>query len=332
MQLTVKNTNVVAATQTAANLETAAAHAANAHTQNTNRAYQNDLKLVSAYFPNFVNETYQVTTPLTATDVAAFLGHLISNGYTDNTGTPQQYKPATLNRINATISTIHKVSNLDSPINKAVRAIVTGYGKTLNEGEPYEQQQAKAIEDTNIIKAINRDTFDTTTNRGLRDKAIMLLSFAGCARRNEVAQLKVSNLIFDGEGVHVTVLNTKTGTKKKYIKLTTNVETCTVTAVKNWIAAAKLTKDSYLFPSIIKGDKIDTTTHIAGETINRIVKSTFGSEYSGHGFRVGFVVTAKKKKASNEAIRIAGGWEGDAMVRHYGKQVTAKQNSFDIFG
>jgi|JI10StandDraft_1071094.scaffolds.fasta_scaffold99200_3 site-specific recombinase XerD len=331
MQLTVKNTNVVAATQTAANLQTAAAHAANAHTQNTNRSYKNDLKLVSAYFPNFVNETFQVVTPLTATDVAAFIGHLITTGHTKH-GIQQVYKPSTLQHLLNVISSTHKVSNLDSPINKAVRAIVTGYGKTLNEGEPYEQKQAKAIEDTHIVKAINRDTFDTTTNRGLRDKAIVLLSFAGCARRNEVAQLKVSNLIFDGEGVHVTVLNTKTGTKKKYIKLTTNVETCTVTAVKNWIAAAKLTKDSYLFPSIIKGDKIDTTTHIAGETINRIVKSTFGSEYSGHGFRVGFVVTAKKKKASNEAIRIAGGWEGDAMVRHYGKSVTAKQNSFDIFG
>ena len=113
-------------TTTAANLQTAQAHAANAHAQNTNRAYQNDLKLVASYFSNFLNSTYQIVTPLTATDVAGFLGYLISTGYTDKKGATQQYKPATLNRINATISSIHKAANLDSPITKAVRAIIVG--------------------------------------------------------------------------------------------------------------------------------------------------------------------------------------------------------------
>ena len=332
MQLVTTNSNKVGTTQTQNNLQTAAAHAANAHTQNTNRAYKNDLKLVCAYFPNFVNETYQVTTPLTPTDVAALLGSLIEKGYTDTSGNKQTYKPATLNRVLTTISSTHKVANFDSPITKAVTAIVRGYGKTLVNNKPYKQKQAKPLEDTNIVKAINRDTFDTTTNRGLRDKAIVLLTFAGCARRNEIAQLKVSNLVFDGEGVHVTILDAKTGDYDKYIRLTTNTDTCTVTAVKNWIAAAKLTKDSYLFPSIIKGDKIDTTTHIAGETINRIIKSTFGSEYSGHSFRVGFIVTAKKKNVSNDAIKNQSGLKTDAMVNRYAKSVTAKQNSFDIFG
>ena len=331
MQLVTTNSNKVGTTQTQNNLQTAAAHAANAHAANTNRAYQNDLKLVSAYFPNFLNSTYQVITPLTATDVAAFLGHLISNGYTDNTGTPQQYKPATLNRINATISTIHKVSNLDSPINKTVRAIVTGYGKTLNEGEPYEQKQAKALTNTTITKAINKDVFDLTTKRGLRDKAIILVGFAACLRRNEIAQLKVSNLAFDGEGVTITVLDAKTGNYTKYVPLATDTDTCTVTALKQWITAAKLKGSDYLFPSIIKGDKIDTTTHIAGETVRRILVATFGSDYSGHSLRVGFAVTAKTKGASVNDIQLAGGWKSATMVNHYTEQVTAKQNAIKIF-
>ena len=331
MQIVKHTSNQIAATQTAANLEIAAAHAANAHAKNTNRSYKNDLKLVSAFFPNFVNETFQVVTPLTATDVENFIGHLIRTGYTKN-GIQQVYKPSSLEHILNTISSTHKAASLDSPINKSVRAIVTGYGKTLTDNKPYKQKQAKALEDTHIVKAINRDTFDTTTNRGLRDKAIVLLTFAGCARRNEVANLKVSDLNFDSDGVHVTVLNAKTGDYDKYIPLTTNTDTCTVTALKQWIAGAKLTKDSYLFPSVIKGDKIDTTTHIAGETINRIIKSTFGDEYSGHSFRVGFIVTAKKKGVSNDAIKNQSGLKTDAMVNRYARQVTAKQNSVDIFG
>ena len=331
MQLVTTNSNKVGTTQTQNNLQTAAAHAANAHAQNTNRAYQNDLKLVSAYFPNFVNETYQVTTPLTATDVAALLGHLISNGYTDNKGNKQTYKPATLNRIVATISTIHKQTNIDTPITKAVRAIISGYGKTLTNGKSYQPKQAKALKSTTITKAINKDAFNTNTNRGLRDKAIILVGFAACLRRNEIGQLKVSNLAFDGEGVTITVLDAKTGNYTKYVPLATDTDTCTVTALKQWITAAKLTKDSYLFPSIIKGDKIDTTNHIAGETVRRILQAAFGSDYSGHSLRVGFAVTAKTKGASVNDIQLAGGWKSATMVNHYTEQVTAKQNAIKIF-
>ena len=140
MQIVKHTSNQIAATQTAANLEIAAAHAANAHAKNTNRSYKNDLKLVSAFFPNFVNETFQVVTPLTATDVENFIGHLIRTGYTKN-GIQQVYKPSSLEHILNTISSTHKAASLDSPINKTVRAIVTGYGKTLTDNKPYKQKQ-----------------------------------------------------------------------------------------------------------------------------------------------------------------------------------------------
>ena len=341
MQLVTINSNQIAATKTAANLETAAAHAANletaaahaakAHAKNTNRSYQNDLKLVSSYFPNFVNSTYQVITPLTSTDVAAFLGHLISNGYTDKKGLTQQYKPATLNRINATISSVHKAANLDSPITKAVRAIIVGYGKTLTGGKAYQQKQAKALTNTTITKAINKDAFDLTTKRGLRDKAIILLGFAACLRRNEIASLKVSDLGFDKEGVNVVVVGGKTGNYKKYVPLATDTDTCTVTALKQWITAANLTKTDFLFCSIIKGDTITANQKIAGETVRRILQATFGNEYTGHSLRVGFAVTAKTKGASVNDIQLAGGWKTHIMVNHYTEQVTAKQNAIKIF-
>ncbi len=339
MQLVTINSNQIAATKTAANLETAAAHAAKAHAKNTNRSYQNDLKLVSSYFPNFVNSTYQVITPLTSTDVAAFLGHLISNGYTDKKGLTQQYKPATLNRINATISSIHKAANLDSPITKAVRAIIVGYGKTLTGGKAYQQKQAKALTNTTITKAINKDAFDLTTKRGLRDKAIILVGFAACLRRNEIASLKVSDLSFDKEGVNIVVVGGKTGTYKKYVPLATDTDTCTVTALKQWITAANLTKTDFLFCSIIKGDTItpsqkiagETVRKIAGETVRRILQTTFGNEYTGHSLRVGFAVTAKTKGASVNDIQLAGGWRNATMVNRYTEQVTAKQNAIKIF-
>lgn len=331
MQIITTNSQTVANTQTATNLQTAAAHAANAHAQNTNRAYQNDLKLVSAYFPNFLNSTYQVTTPLTPTDVAAFLGHLISNGYTDNKGNKQTYKPATLNRIVATISTIHKQTNIDTPITKTVRAIVVGYGKTLTDNKPYKQKQAKGLKGATIVKAINKDTFDTTTNRGTRDKAILLVGFTAALRRNEIASLKVSNLIFDTDGVLINLDNTKTGDRKNYVPLSSDIETCTATALKKWIAAAKLKGSDYLFPTIIKGDKIDTTQHIAGETVRRILVATFGTEYSGHSLRVGAAQTAHEAGHSIDACRRLLGHSTDRQTVTYLTETTAKKVAVKMF-
>jgi site-specific recombinase XerD len=330
MQLVTTNSNKVGTTQTQNNLQTAAAHAAKAHADNTNRSYKNDLKLVSAYFPNFLNSTYQVITPLTATDVAAFIGHLINVGYTKN-GIQQVYKPSSLGHLLNTISSTHKVANLDSPITKAVRAIIVGYGKTLTGGKAYQQKQAKALTNTTITKAINKDAFDLTTKRGLRDKAIILVGFAACLRRNEIASLKVSDLSFDKEGVNIVVVGGKTGTYKKYVPLATDTDTCTVTALKQWITAANLTKTDFLFCSIIKGDTITPSQKIAGETVRRILQTTFGNEYTGHSLRVGFAVTAKTKGASVNDIQLAGGWKNATMVNHYTEQVTAKQNAIKIF-
>jgi len=330
MQLVTTNSNKVGTTQTQNNLQTAAAHAAKAHADNTNRSYKNDLKLVSAYFPNFLNSTYQVITPLTATDVAAFIGHLINVGYTKN-GIQQVYKPSSLGHLLNTISSTHKVANLDSPINKAVRAIVVGYGKTLTDNKPYKQKQAKGLKGATIVKAINKDTFDTNTNRGTRDKAILLVGFTAALRRNEIASLKVSNLNFDTDGVLISLDNTKTGDRKNYVPLSSDIETCTVTALKKWIAAAKLKGSDYLFPTIIKGDKIDTTQHIAGETVRRILVATFGTDYSGHSLRVGAAQTAHEAGYSIDACRRLLGHSTDRQTVTYLTETTAKKVAVKMF-
>jgi integrase len=259
------------------------------------------------------------------------LGYLIATGYTDKKGLTQQYKPATLNRINATISSIHKAANLDSPITKAVRAIVVGYGKTLTDNKPYKQKQAKGLKGVTIVKAINKDTFDTTTNRGTRDKAILLVGFTAALRRNEIASLKVSNLNFDTDGVLISLDNTKTGDRKNYVPLSSDIETCTVTALKKWIAAANLTKTDFLFCSIIKGDTITPSQKIAGETVRRILVATFGTDYSGHSLRVGAAQTAHEAGYSIDACRRLLGHSTDRQTVTYLTETTAKKVAVKMF-
>lgn len=322
------------------NLLTAATHAANAHSKSTNRAYKNDLQLLQSYATQngitVMDNNLNIVAQITPAFICGFLGNLISAGYNKKNGTPEQYKPATLNRLLATIGAASKAAGFETPVNKAARLVVSGYAKTLSNNTPYKQKQAEALKSNEITKAIHLNTFEknTTPIRAIRDKAIVLIGFAACLRRNEIAQLKFADLIFDTDGVTIKVNNAKTGDYTKYVYSAHDTEVCPVFAVKKWIAKAGITKTDYLFTTITKGDKIDKAQHIAGQTVQRILQKYFngdGKTYTGHSLRVGFAVSAKIKGSSINDIQIAGAWKSAGMVNRYTEPVTAKQQAIKLF-
>ena len=323
------------------NLLTAATHAANAHSKSTNRAYKNDLQLLQSYATQngiaVMDNNLNIVAQITPAFVCGFLGNLITNGYTKTNGTPEQYKPATLNRLLATIGAASKSAGFDTPVNKAVRLIVSGYSKTLTNNTPYEQKQAAALKNYEIVKAIYTGTFGDCNNRCTRDKAIVLVGFAACLRRNEIAQLKFADLNFKTEkrpGVLIKIKNAKTGNYIKFIPKGNDPDTCPVVALQKWIAKGQITKDDFLFPTIIKGDKIDKAQHIAGQTVQRILQKYFNEKdktYTGHSLRVGFAVSAKIKGASINDIQIAGAWKSATMVNRYAEQAGAEEAGIELF-
>jgi integrase len=83
-------------------------------------------------------------------------------------------------------------------------------------------------------------------NLGLRDKALVLVGFAGAFRRSELAQIHFSDLSFNKDGVVVDLRVSKTDQedagRKIGIPFAKEPNTCPVRALEAWLNAAKITE------------------------------------------------------------------------------------------
>jgi len=90
--------------------------------------------------------------------------------------------------------------------------------------------------------------------KGLRDRALLLLGFAGAFRRSELVALDVADLEETEEGMRVAIRRSKTDQEGKgeIIAIVRSSVNCPVKAVKNWLQATSITEGS-LFRSVTKG-------------------------------------------------------------------------------
>ncbi len=101
-----------------------------------------------------------------------------------------------------------------------------------------------------IIDLINNNKVNKSL-QSLRDKAIILLGFAGGFRRSELVSLEKSDLEFISEGVKITLKKSKTDQYGqglvKGIPYFKNNKYCPVIAVKEWISSSDNISEKRLF-------------------------------------------------------------------------------------
>lgn len=96
---------------------------------------------------------------------------------------------------------------------------------------------------------------------------------------------------------------------------------CPVRAVREWIAAAGLSGDDVLFPSIRKGGKVSGVA-LSGHSVAAIVQNRAAAagvelDLSGHSLRRGFVTSAVEAGATERAIMNQTGHKSVLTVRRY---------------
>ena len=86
-----------------------------------------------------------------------------------------------------------------------------------------------------------------STRVGLRDRALLLLGFAGAFRRSELVSLDVSDLEFTRAGLVVTLRKSKTDQEGKSRRLGipygSSEGTCPVRSLQAWLESAHVRKD-----------------------------------------------------------------------------------------
>jgi integrase len=266
---------------------------------NTQRAYKADLK----DFNNWCELIGQIPFPVSPETLAAYVSHLADT-----------CKWATINRRLAAISKLHQLNNLDTPTqNRIFRIVMEGIKRTKG----IRQKQAPAFK-LNILKQILRD-FDTESNANLRNKALLLLGFTGAFRRSELVALNVGDLNFTDEGLIVSLQKSKTNQygdyEEKAIFYSPEAALCPIRSLQMWLKRLDKTADA-LFVRVRKGDKT-TSDRLTDKTVNDLVKTYFGDEFSAHSLRASFITIAKINGADDSEIMRQSKHKTSAMIQRY---------------
>ena len=274
----------------------------NSKANNTLRAYQSDFRDFSA----FCIKNGLSSIPTQPKVIAIYITHLSKSS-----------KFSTLKRRIASISVIHKLKGhyLDTK-HPIIMENLHGIKRTL--GSRQKAKKPILINDLKlIIKAIDQEK--------IRDKALILVGFAGGFRRSELVNLDYEDVEFVSEGVKILVKRSKTdqsgeGTVKA-IPHFDNKEFCPVLALKNYINR----KNS------IKSER--KVFGISDKSVALIIKryaekaGIDPSKYAGHSLRSGFATTAAEFGAEERNIMAMTGHKTTQMVRRYIQEANLFKNN-----
>lgn len=160
---------------------------------------------------------------------------------------------------------------------------------------------------------------------GLRDRALLLVGFAGAFRRSELVGLDVEDLEWSRSGVAVLVRRSKTDQEgrgiKKGIPRGQRAETCPVRALQAWLREADI-QTGPVFRRVHRGGRVG-----AGRLCDRAValvvqraarEAGLDLEHlAGHSLRSGLATEAAAAEVEERDIMAQGGWRSVQTVRRY---------------
>jgi integrase len=231
----------------------------------------------------------------------------------------QQRKVSTATRHMASIAHHHRAANLPAPSTKDANRTLRGVRRSRNE----RPQGKLAISPSLLTRAAN--ACDPDTNRGARNRAVIVLGFATSLRRSSLAAMQYSDITFAPEGVAVYVRKEKQDKFGKGRILGVwrgqRPETDPHELLRLWIAK-RGTWDGPLFPRVDLADRV-LREPISGEAINGIVKvalKRIGIEpapYGAHSLRAGAVTAAADLGRSDQELMALSGHATPAVMKQY---------------
>ena len=184
-----------------------------------------------------------------------------------------------------------------------------------------------------IIDVINKQ--EEPDLKKLRNKALLLLGFAGGFRRNELVSLNFEDLDFVFEGVKINIKRSKTDQFgegfMKGIPHFENYLYCPVKNLKNWLNISKIKKGP-IFVRFSKGVNL-TNIRLTDQSVALIIKEYLtkagvdNKNYSGHSLRSGFATSAAEAGAEERSIMAMTGHKSSEMVRRYIKEANLFKNN-----
>ena len=253
----------------------------------TKRVYQSDWLI----FENWCLRRQYQATNATPEIVSMFIASQFKDGL----------HPSTLNRRLAAIQFAYSCLEKESQTkNTIVRATLKGARRDKNAPPTKSKKAALAsiVKDMVLLCPSN-------SLRDIRDRAILLLSFAGAFRRSELVAINFDDISFNSKGMDIKINRSKTDQEGKsdfkVILPSKDKLYCPITAVKKWIKVAKI-NDGSLFRGITKSNLV-LRKRLSVNVIYYLIKRCAFQlgypleDFSPHSLRAGFVTSAYENKA-----------------------------------
>ncbi len=272
---------------------------------NTLRAYKADYK----DFAGFCLKHGFKAMPSEPKIISLYLTHLSKNS-----------KFSTLKRRLASISVIHKLSGhyIDTKhpmITENLMGIKRVKGSYQKAKKPILINELKSI--VNVINKENNEEKKT------KNKALILIGFAGGFRRSELVAIQSEDIDFVKEGVKIFIKRSKTDQSgegmTKGIPYFSNSNYCPVVSLKNWIEKSEI-KSGKIFDISDKSVALIIKKYAA-------IAGLDSNKYSGHSLRSGFATSAAELGAEERSIMAMTGHKTTQMVRRYIQEANLFKNN-----
>lgn len=254
---------------------------------NTVRAYRSDW----ADFEQWCRSQNLTALPAEPQSIALYLASLPGRGL----------KASTIKRRRAAIKWAHRHLDTINPVSHpGVSQVLDGIGRTI--GSAPNKKTALTVQ---VLERVLRKIPDDLA--GIRDRAMLLVGFAGALRRSELVALDLADVTRHPKGLVLRIRKSKTDQAGEgMIKAIPHGKRLKViVALDAWIKAGKITSGP-LF-RYTRGITVGTE-RLRDQQVARMIKSRMrkagldSRSFSGHSLRSGFITSAAEAGASLQSI------------------------------
>jgi integrase len=223
----------------------------------------------------------------------------------------------TLRRRLAAIASRHATAGLETPTDHPlVRKLLRRYSRTR--GTAVKKKEPILIERLRVILMAMAEDLPA-----VRDRALLLLGYAGAFRRSELVALDVADLRFSSKGLFLWIGAAKNDPRRKgrelYVPRLLGSELCAVAALERWLEAVGVAGS--IFRTFDLRRRVTTNRLDAGDVARilrrRAAAAGVAGDFAGHSLRRGFITDAAKKKIPIENIKRVTGQRSNAIVLDY---------------
>lgn len=231
-----------------------------------------------------------------------------------------ELKVSTLQRRLAAINAMHRqkgiqtFSTRNEPLHSVWQGILRQHGTAPKAKVPTLVDDIRAMMD-NLPAGL----------LGVRDRALLLVGYAGALRRSELVGLDVQDVEFVREGLRVTIRKSKTDQEGQgyviAIPYGSHIETCPVRSLDAWMESTEIS-DGPLFRPVNRHGQV-SAKRLSDHAVATIVKRTAEaagmdpSKFSGHSLRAGLATSAAQAGVQERVIMKQTRHKSLEMVRRY---------------